>query len=144
MKIDGDFDNVRTDVSFTTVDTHTAGEPTRILLDGLDRSTLTGDSVRAKRESFAEQYDPVRELLMREPRGHDDMFGAVVVESHDDEADIGVFFMDSDGYLDTCGHGTIGVVSALVELGHLPAEPTIYVETPAGVVEARPQYDDEG
>lgn len=144
MKIDSGFDDVRTDASFTTVDTHTAGEPTRILLDGFDRSTLTGDSVRAKRESFAEQYDWIRELLMREPRGHDDMFGAVVVEPHDDAADLGVFFTDSGGYLDMCGHGTIGVVSALVELGHLPAEPTIYVETPAGIVEARPQYADEG
>ncbi|QFU84767.1 proline racemase family protein [Natronorubrum aibiense] len=140
MKIDGDFDSVRTDASFTTVDTHTAGEPTRILLDGLDRSTLTGDSVRMKRKSFAEQYDWVRELLMREPRGHDDMFGAVVVEPHEEIADLGVFFMDSEGYLDMCGHGTIGIVSALVELGHLPAEPTINVETPAGVIETRPQY----
>ncbi|WP_339106064.1 proline racemase family protein [Haloterrigena salinisoli] len=144
MRFDGDFDDVRTDASFTTVDTHTAGEPTRILLDGLDRSTLEGDRVRAKRESFAEQYDWVRELLMREPRGHDDMFGAVVVEPHRDEVDLGVFFMDSEGYLDMCGHGTIGVVSALIELGHLPSEPTIRVETPAGVVEAKPQYADGG
>lgn len=72
------------------------------------------------------------------------MFGTVVVEPRDDKADLGVFFMDSDGYLDMCGHGTIGVVSALIELGHLPAEPTIHVETPAGIVEARPQYTEGG
>lgn len=144
MNIDGDLSDVPVDASFTTVDTHTEGEPTRILLDGVDRSTLNGDGVRAKRDSFAEQYDWVRELLMREPRGHDDMFGAVLVEPRDPDADLGAFFMDSEGYLDMCGHGTIGIVTALVELGHLAAEPVIHVETPAGVVEATPQYADGG
>jgi len=144
MNIDGDLGDVPVDASFTTVDTHTEGEPTRILLDGVDRSTLDGDSVRAKRDSFAEQYDWVRDLLMREPRGHDDMFGAVLVEPRDGDADIGAFFMDSEGYLDMCGHGTIGIVTALVELGHLAAEPTIRVETPAGVVDATPRYADGG
>ncbi|ELY96444.1 proline racemase family protein [Natrialba taiwanensis] len=144
MTSDNDFDDTHVDASFTTIDTHTAGEPTRILLDGLDRSTLDGESVRAKRKSFAEEYDWVRKLLMKEPRGHDDMFGAVIVDPCDDTADLGVFFMDSKGYLDMCGHGTIGVVSALIEHGHLSAEPTIHVETPAGVVEATPQYAEGG
>jgi len=133
-----------TDASFTTVDTHTEGEPTRILLDWLDGSPLAGDSIRAKRESFADEYDWVRELLMREPRGHDDMFGAVVFEPHVDDADIAVFFMDSEGYLDMCGHGTIGVVSAFLDLGYLSHDSLIRVETPAGIVEARPEYDKDG
>ena len=144
MNIDVDFDSVPAGEQFTTVDTHTAGEPTRILLDGVDRSTLDGESVRAKRDSFAEQYDWVRELLIKEPRGHDNMFGAVVLDAHDDDADIGVFFLDNGGYLDMCGHGTIGVVSALVELGQLSPDQTINVETPAGIVETEPQYDDGG
>jgi len=144
MNVDVELDAVPAEATFTTVDTHTAGEPTRILLDGVDGSTLAGDSVRARRDSFAAQYDWVRELLMREPRGHDDMFGAVVVDPHDDDADLGVFFLDADGYLDMCGHGTIGVVSALVELGELSPDPTVRVETPAGVVEARPRCTEEG
>jgi len=139
-----EFDDLPTDASFTTVDTHTEGEPTRILLDWLDESPLAGESIRAKRESFADEYDWVRELLMREPRGHDDMFGAVVFEPHEEDADLGVFFMDSEGYLDMCGHGTIGVVSAFLDLGYLSPEPLIRVETPAGIVEARPEYSEGG
>ncbi|EJN58018.1 proline racemase family protein [Halogranum rubrum] len=137
-------DEIDADASFTTIDTHTEGEPTRIVLDGLDTSGLTGDSVREKRDTFADTHDWVRELLMKEPRGHDDMFGAVLVDSQHDAADLGVFFMDSQGYLDMCGHGTIGVVSALLELGQLSPEPSIHVETPAGIVEARPQYAETG
>ncbi|SEP27834.1 proline racemase [Halogranum amylolyticum] len=144
MNTDIPIDEIDTEASFTTVDTHTAGEPTRIVLDGIDRSALVGDSVRAKRDSFAENYDWVRELLMKEPRGHDDMFGAVVVDPQHDTTDLGVFFMDSRGYLDMCGHGTIGVVSALLELGRLSPQESIDVETPAGIVEAEPQYTDTG
>lgn len=143
MKVDVDFDSVPAGATFTTVDTHTAGEPTRIILDGFDSSALDGESVHAKRDSFAEQYDWIRELLIKEPRGHDNMFGAVIVDPRDD-ADLGVFFLDNEGYLDMCGHGTIGVVSALAEMGQLPHDSTITVETPAGIVETRPQYVDGG
>ncbi|GGC66999.1 proline racemase family protein [Haloferax sulfurifontis] len=138
------FDELTTDASFTTIDTHTEGEPTRIVVGGIDRSAVTGDSVRERRDSFAETHDWVRDLLMREPRGHDDMFGAVVVDADHSEADVGVFFMDSRGYLDMCGHGTIGVVSALLELGRLDRRETVRVETPAGLVEATPEYAPDG
>ncbi|GAA0307413.1 proline racemase family protein [Halarchaeum salinum] len=145
MEIDKAFDqNVRTDAAFTTIDTHTGGEPTRIIVDAADQFTLAGDTVRSKRDSFAEDSDWVRDLLIREPRGHDDMFGAVVVEPEDDCADIAAFFMDSKGYLDMCGHGTIGVVSALIELGELSSASTVCVETPAGLVKTHPEYDDNG
>ncbi|MBP1986739.1 proline racemase family protein [Halolamina salifodinae] len=144
MKVDVNLETLPTEETFTTLDTHTAGEPTRILLDGFDPSTLEGESVRAKRDSFADRYDRVRELLLKEPRGHDNMFGAVLVEPHADDAALGVFFMDSKGYLDMCGHGTIGVVAALVKLGQLSSDQTIQVETPAGVVEAELQYADGG
>lgn len=143
MRADVDFDSLPQEATFTTVDTHTAGEPTRILIDGVDCTTLTGESVRARRDSFAEEYDWVRELLLKEPRGHDNMFGAVILDAHDDDAEIGAFFLDNDGYLDMCGHGTIGVVSALIELGHLSPKEKIRVETPAGIVEAQPQYADD-
>lgn len=135
---------MRTDVSIEAVDTHTEGEPTRIVTDGLDQSKLGGGNVSEQRDVFAETYDWVRKLLMKEPRGHDDMFGAVLVEPQHETADFGVFFMDSKGYLDMCGHGTIGVVSALLELGRLSLQSSIQVETPAGLVKATPQYIEGG
>lgn len=118
---------------FSTVDTHTGGEPTRIVVGGIDDAAVAGASVRERRDQFAATADEVRTLLMQEPRGHADMFGAVPVPT--DRADLGVFFMDTDGYLDMCGHALIGVVTALVERGDLPTDPELTVETPAGLVD---------
>ncbi|WP_137685416.1 proline racemase family protein [Haloarcula mannanilytica] len=130
------------DIRIHTVDTHTEGEPTRIITDGIDRSAFAGGSVAAQRERFADSLDWVRELLMKEPRGHDDMFGAVLADPADDQADIGAFFMDSGGYLDMCGHGTIGLVTALIERGDIDPAPVVTVETPAGLVETQPTVED--
>lgn len=127
---------------FETLDTHTGGEPTRLIRSGLDRSEFEGGSVADQRDAFAETHDRVRELLMGEPRGHDDMFGAVRVPPRAEEADIGLFFMDGGGYLDMCGHGTMGVVTALIERGELEPKPQIRVETPAGVVTTEPTVED--
>ena len=118
---------------FITVDTHTGGEPTRIVLDGIEADALAGATVEERRDRFAATSDDIRKLLMQEPRGHTDMFGAVPVPT--DRADLGVFFMDTDGYLDMCGHGLIGVVTALVERGELPEARELTVETPAGIVD---------
>lgn len=134
--------NITTDTRIETIDTHTGGEPTRLITNGLDRSKFEGGSVADQRDAFAETHDWVRELLMKEPRGHDDMFGAVRVPSEAEDADLGLFFMDNDGYLDMCGHGTIGVVTALIELGELESDSPLCVETPAGVVSARPTIED--
>ena len=125
-----------------TLDTHTAGEPTRIVTGGFDRSRIRGGNAADQRDRFADSQDWLRELLMCEPRGHDDMFGAVPVEPASVEADLGLFFMDSRGYLDMCGHGTIGAVTALLETGQLEEKPTITVETPAGLVRTRPTIKD--
>ncbi|AJF25470.1 proline racemase family protein [Haloarcula sp. KBTZ06] len=125
---------------FITVDTHTGGEPTRIVLDGIEADTLAGETVRERRDRFAATADGVRKLLMQEPRGHADMFGAVPVPT--DRADLGVFFMDTDGYLDMCGHGLIGVVTALVERGELPETRELTVETPAGLVDVTVEIAD--
>ena len=133
---------MQTDVLVDTIDTHTAGEPTRILTSGFNRTWDRGLSIAEKRDRFAEDQDHLRRLLMCEPRGHDDMFGAVTVEAQDERADLGLFFMDGDGYLDMCGHGTIGVVTALIETGELPAKSLITFETPAGLVRAWPTIED--
>jgi len=127
------------------VDTHTAGEPTRIILSGVN---VKGKDIIEKREHFKKHYDWVRTAILQEPRGHIDQVGAVVLPS--EVADFGLFFMDpnatpSKGYMDMCGHGTIGVATALVELGIVEAkEPytNIKFETPAGFVEAKVKVED--
>lgn len=132
---------METGPTFSTVDTHTAGEPTRIITDGL--VFAPGEKTTTEyREEFRANYAWVRELLIKEPRGHDDMFGAVPVSTSTPEADLGLFFITNDGYLDMCGHATIGVITAFIELGRLPARDTIIVETPAGLVETRPEVRD--
>lgn len=126
---------------FDTIDTHTAGEPTRIITTQLDWTASPG-GVRERRDVFAADHDRVRQLAMREPRGHAGMFGAVPVPPESPSVDLGLFFMDPKGYLDMCGHGTIGVVTAFIETGRLEPKEQFRIETPAGLVEARPDVED--
>src|SRR5262245_22065580 len=119
----------------STVDTHTEGEPTRIVTGGL--APLHGATLSDKLHRFRENHDDLRTALLAEPRGHRDMYGCVLTAPITNEADYGMFFMDNAGYMNMCGHGTIGVSTALVELGMVTTrEPTtrIALETPAGIV----------
>lgn len=135
---------MRSELLIEAIDTHTEGEPTRIITGGLNRDVFEGGSVAQQRDAFAAELDHIRRLLMKEPRGHADMFGAVIVRTERDDADLGLFFMDNDGYLDMCGHGTMGVVTALIETGQLEAKSPIRIETPAGIVLARPEMASDG
>ncbi|WP_175059607.1 proline racemase family protein [Thermococcus sp. 2319x1] len=124
---------------FHVVDTHTEGEPTRIVFSGVN---VKGKDIIEKREYFKEHYDWVRTALLHEPRGHGDQFGAVIVPS--DIADFGVIYMDTSGYLDMCGHATMGIATVLVELGIVEKmEPytNVKLETPAGLVEAKARVE---
>ena len=103
--------------TYKVVDTHTAGEPTRIVVGGVP--TLRGLTMLEKMKYFQEHFDHVRRALMWEPRGHRDMFGAVLTPACDPRAQIGVIFLDCDGYLTMCGHGSIGVVTMALEDGLL-------------------------
>lgn len=123
-----------------TVDTHTLGEPTRVVTGGV--GPIPGLTMKDKRAWFAKNRDYIRRMLMLEPRGHQDMFGAVITEPTSSKADIGVIFMDTGGYLDMCGHGSIGVVTAILETGIIAItkkdfEKTVFLDTPAGVIMAR-------
>jgi len=125
-----------------TVDTHTAGEPTRVVVAGLPflRGTMA-----EKRHQLQEEFDYIRTALMHEPRGHSDMFGAVLMEPAHAEADFGVVFMDTGGYLAMCGHGSIGVAVTALTTGLVPREePTtdLLMDTPAGLVRARAHVKD--
>ncbi len=125
-----------------TVDTHTSGEPTRIILSGIPR--LYGASVREMRDYFKEHYDYIRTRLTYEPRGHAGMLCAAVVPPCRPEADFGIFYFDDVQYLDMCGHATIGVGTALAEIGLVPPEKRerYVLETPAGLVTIRNHYAD--
>jgi proline racemase len=124
--------------TFTTLDLHVGGEPIRLLIDGLP--PIPGSTINEKRLTFAETFDPVRLLLTQEPRGHRDMFAAVVTDPVSDEGDFGLVFMDARRYPYMCGHGTIGAVTAFLEMGWLEggqSETTVVVDTPSGAVETR-------
>lgn len=119
------------------VDTHTEGEPTRIITGGVGH--LAGSSITEKRDFFQRHLDHLRTALLFEPRGHRDMFGCVLTEPAGSDAEFGMFFMDGGGYQDMCGHATVGVSTALVELGMVVGEgPSrrIRFETPAGLVDS--------
>lgn len=127
-------------VRVRTVDYHTAGEPFRIVLDGVP--PLNGDTV-AERRVFAQGddgVDRVRRLLVREPRGHADMYGCFLVEPDDDGADLGVVFWHQDGYSTACGHGTIALGVWAVETGRVSSDPDgdtdVVIDVPSGRVTA--------
>jgi len=120
------------------IDTHTMGEPTRIIVAGLP--SLKGASVMEKKQDLENRYDWIRQVQILEPRGHADMFGAFLVEASHPEADFGVIFSDSGGYLNMCGHGIIGVSTMLVEMGYVPkVEPhtMLTLEAPAGNIKIK-------
>ena len=120
------------------IDTHTVGEPTRIVVAGIP--PLRGASMMEKKQDLENRYDWIRKVQILEPRGHADMFGAFLVEAVHPDADYGVIFSDSGGYLNMCGHGTIGVSTMLVELGYVPkVEPytSLTLEAPAGLVKVK-------
>lgn len=121
--------------SIHTVDSHTAGESTRVVVGGVPK--IPGKSMPEKKEWLESNMDYLRTALMLEPRGHNDMFGAILTSPTTEEADFGIIFMDGGGYLNMCGHGTIGAMTVAVETGIVPVtEPVtkIVQEAPAGII----------
>jgi 4-hydroxyproline epimerase len=120
------------------IDSHTAGEPTRLVVAGgpdLGRGPL---SLRAAR--FREEFDGFRSAIVNEPRGSDVIVGALLVEPHAPGCDIGVIYFNNVGYLGMCGHGTIGLVASLAHAGRL-APGVVNIDTPVGPVRARLRDD---
>jgi proline racemase len=120
------------------VDSHTEGMPTRVVTGGVE--PLPGDTMLERKLRFEAERDDLRLLLMREPRGHAAMSGAILQPSTRDDADWGVLFIEVSGCLPMCGHGTIGVATVLVETGMVEVsepETIVRLDTPAGLVEAR-------
>jgi len=124
--------------SFTAIDSHTEGMPTRVITGGLE--PLPGATMLERKLRFEAERDDLRLLLMREPRGHAAMSGAILQPPTRDDADWGVLFIEVSGCLPMCGHGTIGVATVLVERGLVAVtepETVVRLDTPAGLVEAR-------
>ena len=117
----------------STVETHTGGEPTRIILDGWPK--LSGKTLLDKRREVKERFDHLRRGLMLEPRGHDGMYGALLVEPDHPEADLGVLFMHNEGYSTMCGHATIALARWAVESGRVKG-PVVRLQCPCGLVVA--------
>ncbi|WP_296747162.1 proline racemase family protein [Mesorhizobium sp.] len=128
--------------SFSVVDSHTAGHPTRVIFSGIPR--LDGRTVRERRDDFRNRFDDLRTALLHEPRGHAAMVGLVPVQS--DVADYGAFFISSYVYLDMCGHGTIGFAKTLAFTGQIgPSTGNSFtLETPAGVVTVGLVWNESG
>lgn len=120
-----------------TVDLHTEGEPLRIITDGLP--DLPGSTILEKRRYFGENFDYLRTSLMYEPRGHADMYGAILTDPCTTDGDLGVIFMHNEGYSSMCGHGIIAVTKFVFESGLIKIEslnPELKIDTPAGRVVA--------
>jgi proline racemase len=120
------------------IDTHTGGEPTRLIIGGAP--LLRGKTMGEKWIDFVTHHDDFRVMVMCEPRGHGDMFGALLVPPCSEAAHYGVIFMDSSGSISMCGHGSIGLGRTLVDLGMIPKQEPfteVVLDTPAGLVTLR-------
>lgn len=122
--------------TLTVVDSHTCGQPTRVIVDGIP--ALEYDSIAGAREALRSEHDWIRRSAVFEPHGHPSLFGAALVEPVDPDCDAAVVFMDAAGYHDMCGHATIGVVTTLIQLGRVAAadgDVPVALETPLGRID---------
>ncbi|MDV6378445.1 proline racemase family protein [Sporosarcina sp. GW1-11] len=124
-----------------TIDAHTMGEAARIVIEGIPE--IQGDSMMQKKKEMQSEMDYVRKLLMHEPRGHLNMFGAILTEPCNLECDLGVLFMDSGGYLNMCGHGTIAAVTIAINQGLIEKKDKVYLDTPSGIIECHVVYEND-
>jgi 4-hydroxyproline epimerase len=120
--------------TLTVIDSHTGGEPTRLVIEGgpeLGRGPLS-----ERLEIFRRDFDRVRAGVVNEPRGSDVMVGALLCEPHTADCTAGVIFFNNVGFLGMCGHGTIGLMASLAHMGRVA--PGVHrIDTPVGVVEAQ-------
>jgi len=125
-----------------TIDAHTGGEPLRIIIDGYPE--LSGNTILEKRKDAKDRFDYIRKALMLEPRGHADMYGAIITEPEKDDSDFGVIFMHNDGYSTGCGHAVLAITKTFVETGLIEKtepETMIKMDVPSGQIAAFAQVD---
>src|SRR3954468_14867736 len=138
-------------ITLKTIDAHAAGEPLRLIVSGFP--SPHGKTMLAKREWIRTHADHLRRALMLEPRGHADMYGAILTEPVSPGSHAGVLFMHNEGYSTMCGHGIIAVTTIALERGLImpgPATPasaeqtelrgdgtSVVYDAPAGTIRAR-------
>jgi len=125
-------------LKITTIDMHTGGESLRIIIDGLPE--IHGDTMLEKRRFFMMHYDHIRTGLMWEPRGHADMYGAIITDAVSTGADFGVLFMHNEGYSTMCGHATLALTKLVLDLGWVEKtgdQPELVIDAPPGTLYAK-------
>lgn len=143
MKLEAKINTARFESALQVVDAHTCGEFCRVVLGGFPEPE--GNTMIEKKHWMEQNYDHVRTALMFEPRGHHDMFGAFLCNPLHAEADFGVLFMDTGGYLNMCGHCTIGAVTVILEAGLKEmheGENEVVLDAPAGLIRTKAMVKD--
>jgi len=122
----------------TTIDMHTGGEPLRIFTNGLPE--IPGSTIFEKRSYFRDHLDHIRTGIIWEPRGHADMYGAVITEAVNEGSDFGTFFLHNEGYSTMCGHAIIALTKYVLEFGIVTKdgdEPVLRIDAPPGLITAK-------
>ena len=130
------------DQSLNTVEMHTGGEPFRIVTSGFPRAP--GSRIVERRAWLQAHADHLRRALILEPRGHADMYAGILTDPISPGADLGVIFAHNEGYSDHCGHGTIALATAAVQLGWVARtepETRVGIDAPCGFIEAFVAWD---
>jgi proline racemase len=125
-----------------TIDAHTAGEPLRLVTAGWPAPE--GATMLERRAWAKAHQDHLRRILMQEPRGHADMYGALLTVPERADSDVGVLFMHNEGYSTMCGHGIIAVTTIAFEralVTHADGRRTLVFDAPAGQIRARAEMD---
>src|SRR5688500_17431127 len=131
-------------LTIRTIDAHTAGEPLRLIIDGFP--VPQGATMLERREWLREHHDGLRTALMLEPRGHADMYGALLTAPERPDSDAGVLFMHNEGYSSMCGHGVIAVTTLAFARRLLTPHrrDELWLDSPAGQIRARAQLNGPG
>jgi trans-L-3-hydroxyproline dehydratase len=121
---------------FKTIDLHTGGEPLRVITGGYPEPK--GNSVLEYRRFYRKNHDPLRKLLMFEPRGHADMYGCILTPPNDPSGDFGVVFIHNEGYSTMCGHAIIALATLAYEVDWVESDRTgpLRIDAPCGRIEA--------
>ena len=120
------------------IDSHTGGEPTRLVLEG--GPDLGGGPLADRVQVFRKTFDRFRSAIVNEPRGSDTVVGALLCPPHRADCSLGVIFFNNVDYLGMCGHGTIGLVASLAHAARL-APGRLRIDTPVGPVDAELHAD---
>jgi len=118
-----------------TIDLHTGGEPLRVFTHGLPE--IKGNTILEKRRYFRDNYDYIRTGTMWEPRGHADMYGAIITEATTEDGDFGTFFLHNEGYSTMCGHAMIALITLVLDTGMMVRDeenPVIRIDAPPGQI----------